>query len=198
MHYKQTARYAKLHVAAAQQPKRFAHINADAVREILEPTKGVAFAGITTATRVKTAAAHKERTIIKVARSNVILANNLNSWTSVYRNKVERETGRKFELSDNWFEHTDCFSIVRHKKSPELLYLYAIFNKAHDVSYWDWDHGYALNKTAVAAMLTPSEREKLMVPQPTYNVRNDVYHNVVVRTIGLENVVELKVNGEEL
>jgi hypothetical protein len=198
MHFKDVARYAKAHVEAKKDPYKLMQVNADAVSEMLEDTKGVAFASITTATEVKLAAAHKDKLIIKVSRSNVILANNLHNWTSVYRNKVERETGEKFELSDNWFEHTDCFSVVRHKGDHSKLYLYAIFNTAHETAYWDWHTGIALQKTAVAAMLTPSAREKFMKPVPTYNARNDVEHSVVVRTIGLQNVVELKVNGEEL
>jgi len=171
-------------------------VTATQIKNILNNVKGTTLANITTKTPVKTAAAHKGLSITKTTTANVTLANNLNDFTSVYRNKVEREVGKPFVLSETYFFHTSCFSIVQHK-TKSTQYLYAIYNQSHGTAF-EID-GVAATRNEVAEYLTPSAREKLLNSnEPTYNAKNDVTHTVTVRTIKIENIVKFTACGQTL
>lgn len=158
------------------------------VADMLANVRGTTFASITQVTRVATAAAHKAVVINKVTEASVQLFNNVNEFTSVYANAVKRDTGvAEFTVQDNYFEHTDCYSIVKHK-TKEAYYLYVIYNKARSVYVMD---GQELTKAEVAQYLTPSAAKALLDPQPTLNILNGVEHNVAVRTVALANIVNI-------
>jgi len=184
------------HIANNMYPSITAATNALAVESMIEHVKGATFANITQATRVKTAATHKDMTIIKVTVANVMLANNLKTFTSIYKNRVEKEIGEDFVVSDTWFHHTHCYSIVKHN-TKETLYLYAMYNNTVSTAYYNADTDTVMSKSDVAAYMTPSAAKKLLEPAgPTHNVTNDVDHNVTIRTIGLANVVAMTVNKQ--
>lgn len=165
------------------------------VSNVLATVKGTTFATITQVTKVATAAAHKAVTINKVTEASVQLFNNINAFTSVYANAVKRDAGvAEFTVQDNYFEHTDCYSVVKHK-TKEAYYLYAIYNNAKSVYVMD---GREMTKAEVAAYMTPSAAKALLDPQPTHNVLNNVEHSVAVRTVALANIVSIVANKQLL
>lgn len=167
-------------------------ITALQVQAVLASTKGTTFAEIDTDTEVKPAAANKAHTIRKLTTANVQLFNGIKDY-EIYAKAVKRSAGvDNFVQSDNYFEHTACWSVVKHK-SKDAYYLYCVYNGAK--SHYTID-GVAATKEEVAALLTPSAASAMLAPRASvHNVRNDVEHDVIVRTIALANVKKIKAAG---
>jgi hypothetical protein len=193
----QTLQDLAVQIVEAQQTGT--QITAEQVKTMLQNVKGTTFASMITVTKVATAAAHKAQNIYKVTAAQVQLFNNLSEFTNVYENAVKRSAAKdasndqsnieNFQTQENYFEHTDCFSIVQHKQDPSKKYLYAIYNGAESC----YVHNDALlTKEQLAAFCTPAEAKKLLSPEPTTNALNNVTHNVNVRVLKLESIVELK------
>lgn len=152
-------------------------------------------------TRVKTAAAHKNVMIRKSTSANVQLFSNIKD-ASVYMNAVKRSASKisendasnvaGFEQSGTYYEHDDCYSIVTHRKTGKQ-YLYCIYNSANSEYTIN---GVPATKEDVVRYLTPSEAKKIMDDDSlVYNKKNDVIHDTVVRTIGLENIRKISACG---
>lgn len=185
-------------LAAKQAQENNNCITVADVEKLLVSVRGTTFATIASVTKVATAAAHKAMDISKVAISNVQLFNNLQEYTNVYENAVKRSAAKlpvandpiavaTFEAQSNWFEHTDCFSVVKHKAKDEF-YLYAIYNKAESVYL---HNGCIVDKHFVAQYLTKSAAEALFSDGTSHNVANDVTHNVIVRVLKLSSIVSI-------
>ena len=162
--------------------------------------KASTFAAIEYKTRVQTAAKHKNLNIQKYTKANVQLFGTLAEAQSVYAKAVKKSAGKieqdqtkvaEFQAQDNYFEHTDTFSLVQHKDTKKE-YLYAFFNNASSVYNIN---GKIATKEQVAEYLTPSARERFLGDGIVHNKANDVLHTIQVRTIALENIVELRTNG---
>jgi len=168
-------------------------ITKQTVAELLASVKGTTFAALCSVTPVKTAAAFKDLDIRKVSVSNVQLFNNLKEYTDVYQNAVNRSAGvDDFQKSNSWFHHTDCFPVVEHNTNGKH-YIWAIFNHADSMYIKD---GVEMTTAQVAEYLTPSEAKKMLEPSSkVYNATNDLEHDVIVRTIGLDNVVWVRAVG---
>ena len=175
------------------------------VKLILQTTRGVTFAGITTVTDVKLAAKNKAVEIKKVTVAGVQLFNNVKDFNNVYKAAVKRSAEKlgisaktdieDFKVSDTWFHHTDCFSICKHNVKEEY-YLYAIYNTSKSVYVMD---GQIVDKQTVASYMTAGAAEELLNPKPfTHNVTNDVAHDVIVRTVKLSNVVGFTANKQSV
>lgn len=162
---------------------------------LLAGVKGTTFAQINYDTEVKPAAANKHHSIRKLTSASVQLFAGLKDF-AVYKRQVERSAGTEdFQVSDTWFAHTDCFSVVEHKTSGKH-YLYAIFNNAH--STFTVDGAYA-TRGEVAALLTPSAAKALQDDSgEVYNKTNDVTHTVICRTVALENVKAIRAVKQEI
>jgi len=159
------------------------------------------FAQVGYSTKVNTAAAHKAVSIVKVTNANVQLFSNIKAATSVFANAVKKSAAKlgeevqSFQVSDTYFEHTDCYSIVEHKTKGSL-YLYCIYNNSKSAYFIN---GAPATKAEVAAYLTPSAAKALLEPtKVVHNKTNDVTHDVVVRTIGLDNITSIKACKEQL
>ena len=174
------------------------------IRALLQG-KSVTFAGITYATEVKPAAAHKARKIVKRTGANVQLFSNINAATSVFSNAVKRSASQvagndaanveAFQAQSNYFEHTDCYSIVKHKTNGKL-YLYCIYNSAQ--SEYEID-GVPATKQDVAALLTPSAAQQLLAPsKTTVNKTYNVAHEVAVHTIALDNILSINAAKQQV
>lgn len=153
------------------------------------------FAQIQYTTQVATAAKHKHVNITKVTNANVQLFNNINAFTNVYANAVKRSANNiqqaqnanvnNFATQQNYFTHTTCYSIVKHKTNNNL-YLYAIFNNAKSIYFINNQQS---TKQQVAQYLTASAAQALLQQNNTvHNVTNNVLHTVHVRTIALQNI----------
>ena len=153
------------------------------------------FAQIMYTTNVATAAKHKHVNITKVTTANVQLFSNINAFTSVYANAVKRSANNiqqahnanvtAFAVQDNYFTHTNCYSIVKHKTNNNL-YLYAIFNNAKSIYFIN---NVQSTKQQVAQYLTASAQQQLLnTNNVVHNVANNVLHTVQVRTIALQNI----------
>lgn len=160
----------------------------------------VTFAQIVYVTKVQTAAAHKGQDIVKVTKANVILCSNIKAHTSVYANKVRKtakgiETNNQaavegFSAQQNYFEHTNVYSVVQHLQHADKQYLYAIYNNASSVYM---HNGVVVDKAHVAQFLTPSAAKALLHNDGTvHNVTHNITHTVQVRTIALSNLVSIK------
>lgn len=163
--------------------------------QLLSTVKGTTFASIETDTEVKPAAAHKHVSIRKLTTAQVQLFNSIRDY-EIFAKAVKRSAGvTEFEQSDNWFEHTDCWSVVRHP-SKGTEYLYAVYQGAQSTFTID---GVAATRAEVAALLTASAAAKLMDDSGVvYNKRNDVEHTVIPRVIALENVKRITAMGNQL
>lgn len=164
----------------------------------------VTFANICYTTQVKTAAAHKAVNIKKSVIANVQLFSNIKQATTVFANAVKKSATRldstdaaaiaQFTQQSNYYEHTDCYSIVKHKKSNKL-YLYCIYNNTQSVQYTI--DGEAATKQQVAEYLTPSAAKKLLQPSNTVvNKTHNIEHDVTVRTIALDNLQSITCNKQ--
>lgn len=181
-------------------------INETSVAKLLKDVKGCTFARLTQVTDVGLAAAHKEVKIHKVTISNVQLFNNLADFKNVYIEAVKRSAAKieennvwnveEWEAGTSYFEHTDCYSVVKHKTKDDF-YLFAIYNGAKSMYIKD---GAEMTKEAVAEFMTLSAKKALLAEDTgvVHNKTNDVKHNVIVRTIKFENIVELTANKETL
>ena len=154
------------------------------------------FANINYTTVVKTAATHKTVVIKKTTSANVQLFSNIKAATSVFANAVQKNANvQNFVTSSNYFKHTNCYSIVQHKTNNKF-YLYAIFNAASSTYTIN---NVAATKQQVAQYLTASAAQKLLTnTSSTYNAKNNVTHNVVVRTIALHNINSITANKQTL
>jgi hypothetical protein len=158
-------------------------------------------------TAVKTAAKYKDVKIEKTSRANIMMFKSLKEYTDVYSNavkktasKIESNDSQKiddFEKSDSYFIHDKiCHSIVYHKAN-NTPYLFAIFNKSLGSIYTI--DGIESTKNDVSQYLTPSEAKKLLGDNSlTYNVKNDIVHAVIVRTIKLENIISVNANKAKI
>jgi hypothetical protein len=170
-------------------------ITSNDVKTLLAAVKGTTFANLVTVTKVGTAAAHKATTIEKHTTAQVMLFNGIKDY-NIYANAVNRSTEKltgeesTFVVSETWFEHDQaCYSIVNHKVNSKA-YLYAVFNNSKSEYTIN---GVPATKLQVADYLTPSAAKALLAPSgAVYNVTNDVYHNVIVRTIMLDSIVSIK------
>lgn len=170
-------------------------ITAQDVVALLDTVKGTTFAQLVYETDVKPAAANKHRSIRKLTSANVQLFANTKDF-AVYKRQVERSAGiEDYKVSDTWFFHTPCFSIVEHNSNGKQ-YLYAIMNSAKSSFTVD---GVAATRLQVADLLTPSAADKLLNPQEeVYNKTNDVTHNVHPRAIELVNIISIRAMKQEI
>lgn len=93
----------------------------------------VTFANIAYTTQVKTAAAHKTVNIQKHVVANVQLFANIKQATQVFANAVQKSASAiasndaqavaNFTQQSNYFTHTNCYSIVQHKKKQQLVFV---------------------------------------------------------------------------
>jgi hypothetical protein len=182
--------------AAIQAQQNSTFISVADVEQLLKTVRGTTFASIAYVTKVATATAHKAVDIKKVTVANVQLFNNLNEFTNVYENAVKRSATKlgedaakveSFESAGNWFEHTDCYSVVKHK-TKEQFYLFAIYGKAESLYVKD---GVVIDKVIVGSYLTKSACEALFSDGTTHNVTHDITHSVVVRVVELHNIVSM-------
>lgn len=187
----------------AQQLVSYQFVTKEQIKALLDNLRGTTFASIAYVTQVKTAAAHKALNIKKVTCANVQLFNNLNAATNVYENAVKRSAGKiqgqdaeavaNFTSAGNYFEHTDCYSIVKHK-AQDKYYLFALFNSSSSVYMLD---GKLLTKQEVAQYMTPAAAKELLGNrEPTHNVGHDIEHNVICRTISMQSIVSIQGMGE--
>lgn len=162
------------------------------IQELFEPVKGTTFARMVTCTNVATAAAHRDKKIQKISVANVQVFSTSND-VSPYTNAVRKQSGNTdFQAQESHFEHMTPYSLVRNKKSGKP-FLYVIYNGAKSQYVID---GEPATKEDVAQWLTPSGAKALLEPaEKVVNVAAEVEHKVIVRTIGLENIVELQVAG---
>ena len=159
--------------------------------------KSVTFASINYTTQVKTAAKHKAVNVQKTTVANVQLFANIKQATQVFANAVKKNANvAQFVTSSNYFKHTACYSIVQHNVNSKL-YLYAIFNSVQSSVYTI--NNVIATKQQVAALLTASAAKQLFNnSSTTYNKKNDIAHNVVVRTIALQNINSITTNKQTI
>jgi hypothetical protein len=180
-------------------------ISSNQITGLLSSLKGTTFARIEYSTVVATSAANKATKIVKHTSANIQLFNGIKDYKAVYLNAVKRSAAKiesndmasveSFELTPTWYNHSDCFSLVNHSKTG-AAYLFAIYNKAD--SYYEID-GVKASKNAVVAYLTPSAAKALLDDTGiTYNVKNNLSHKVIVRTVSLDNIHSIKAMGDTI
>jgi hypothetical protein len=177
-------------------------VNAQNVKSILSGN-GVTFAGLEYKTTIPTAAKFKnDVSIEKRTSANVMLFQTIKDF-DVYRKAVIKtanmivENGQvtDFEVSDNWFEHSDkdCFSLISSKSTGEQ-YLYFIANNAQSQYFVN---GVAVQKDEIKQYLTPSKAKEIFENDGiVYNKKNDVMHMMHPRTLKLANIITLTANKQ--
>ena len=158
------------------------------------------FAQITYVTQVKLAAKHQHENIQKVTIGNVLLCGDQLTQVDVYARKVRKSAAevldndpkavRDFTADARYFHHTKTHCIVQHNDYEWKQYLFAIFNNARSVYV---HNGRLVGKEYVARFCTASgAKEMLDTNSYVMNKRHGIVHNVHVRTIALDNIVEMK------
>ena len=186
--------------AAITQRNSSNSVTPQQVEQLLANVRGVTLASIVTVTDVTSIAAiHKARKVQKVTAASVQLFNNVTDY-DVYKKAVQRSAS-KIEDNDSTnvqnlvvkeatFTHTNTFSLVQNKKDNTKFYLYAIYNNAQSLLFID---NTLATKQQVAELLQPAAAKKLLEENTVqHNVTNDVLHNVILRTISLDSIVQLK------
>lgn len=176
------------------------------VETILTGVRGATMANFTTVTDVKLAAKHNTVSIKKVTVASIQLFNNVKDFSKVYKEAVKRSAIKlgisnktdieEFQPSDTYFEHTNCFSLCRHKVQQNSFYLFAIYNNSKSVYVMN---GQIVDKQTVATYMTPGAANELLNPKPvSHNVTNDVVHDIIIRTPKLESIVRLAADKQTI
>lgn len=175
-------------------------ITAEAISNALA-SKASTFANIVYATAVATAAKHKEVKIVKVTQANVQLFNTQFAYAAAVQKSASKiadnnaEQVQQFTAQQNYFTHTECYSVVKHNTNSNL-YLYASFNNAKSYYFIDGVHA---TKQQVASYLTASASAKLLQDNSiVHNATHNVLHTVQIRTIALANIVSISTNKQQL
>jgi hypothetical protein len=177
-------------------------ITADQLRAQLAGLRGVTMANITTVTDVETAAAFRHLNIVKVSRASVQLFNELRD-ADAYGRAVRRSAG---QIADNdpadvaaqrtketWYVHdADCHSIVRHRTTGEP-YLYAFYNTGASEYVVD---GVVTDRADILQYLRDSDRKALLGTTRTFNVSDNLYHEVVVRVLKMKSIVAVRARNQ--
>lgn len=178
------------------------HVNT--IKTVLSPI-GVTFAGLEYQTKIPVAAKYKGTTIIKKTRATVILTGGAETAKGLYARMVRKSAAsiesndttsvENFESQQNWFDHDDtCYSIVNSRKNPENLYLYGFFNTANKPKSQYYINGKPVSKEEIRQYLTASKVKELfestgIVENKTHGIK----HKVIPRTIGIDNILSLRV-----
>ena len=169
------------------------------IKSMLGDHRGITLAGLTAVTDVRgIAAAHKGVTIQKVSEASVQMFNVIQD-KDVYGKAVRRSALKDArndaadvaaqQTQDNYYEHdADCHSVVYHRTTGEP-YLYVFFNSGKSVYLVN---GQVSDRATVAGYLQPAAARKIMEPQETFNVTDNIHHDVIVRVLKLSSVVELR------
>lgn len=181
---------------ALQQHAQQSHITALCVANVLGNAQQ-APAQITYVTTVKTSAKCKDVSIKKVTQATVTLYANANAqYTTLVKQTASAiptnnaSNVQQFTAQDNYFEHTQCYSVVQHKQTL-AQYLYALFNNAQTSTLYFINNTLA-TKQDVAQYLTPAQQQQLFnTNTQTHNVTHNITHNAICRTIALRNIVTI-------
>jgi len=167
------------------------------------------FGGITTVTEPKLAAANIGQQIVKISKYSVFLGNTQTQVQTTYASLVKK-TATNLAGSDlvalaainayipsaNFYNHTACYSVVEHPTKP-LTYLYLVVNSIHRPTSYYYNkltHKF-MTKAEVAAYMTPSGKKLLLNPPAhVMNVLHGIEHDANVRTVGVNNIVNLNLN----
>ena len=187
-----------LHTAqtALQQHAQQQHITALCVANVLNNAQQQN-AQITYVTNVKTSAKCKDVTIKKVTQATVTLYANANAqYTTLVKQTASAiptnnaNNVQNFTAQENYFEHTNCYSVVQHKQTL-AQYLYALFNNAQTSTMYFINNTLA-TKQDVAQYLTPAQQQQLFnTNTQTHNATHNITHNAICRTIALNNIVSI-------
>lgn len=165
----------------------------------------VTFANVEYTTNVVLSAKNKALAVKKHTSANVMLFSNIKSL-DLYKKSVERSIERlndtvvDFKTSEASYTHnSDCFSIVTNKKDLTKQYLFCVFNNnVKSSSYYTLDNEI-ISKNDVAALMTASASKALLSDKSlVYSALNDCTHDVIVRTISLQNITKIKAMKQEL
>lgn len=166
----------------------------------LRSVSGTTFAQVEYSNAIKPAAKYKHIDIQKYTTANCQLFNNTKDYQNVYQAAVKRSARKfnndqqsidDFESQGSYFEHTDCFSIVKHK-TQDKFYLFVIVNNKKDLYTVD---GQFSSIHTVAQYLTPSLAKQIVLPEPTYNAKFNIVHDVKVRLISFGSIQSITING---
>jgi hypothetical protein len=137
------------------------------VLNALQATHGVTFAKVFIETQVKTAAAHKDVSIIKESEFGAMFCGHHKDASALYVNKVGKTSNtspQDFVLTETWHEHDkQCHAIV-YSKSTQESYLYCVVNDKVKSASKYFINGIPSTKQQVAKYLTKSAAELLLNP----------------------------------
>ena len=145
------------------------------------------------------AARNKHKQIKKLVTARVQVFTTKTAYITAVKNSMEKvdsgQAGKEFKASKPNFRHDDEHFFIVHNDNTKNSMLFCRFIKVFEVNYFI--DGKSATKEQIAENLTPSAADKLMAPnKPTYNVKNDVYHKVAMRTPSIDNIQQIKFGGE--
>lgn len=156
---------------------------------------------LTQVTDVKLAAKHKARNIVKVAQTVAILPENSEVYTSSITNTAKQDSANSadaieaYKPRESKYNHNDkAYSALTLKSNEEKEYLYTIQDKCTKSIMVDADTGKVMSKEEVAELCTKSAADKMLGlnKDEKTNKTYGITHDVVVRTIGMANVIKME------
>lgn len=188
---------------AQANTQQTAQNTASAVQAMLANTK-TTFAHVVQVTQVKTAAAHKQQTILKVSSVNVMLSTCANTYTNAVKNSAAKQATNStnnvnnFKASKASFTRTSCAAIAHSNKTQALQLVYLAFNNvksANKTYYICANTMQVLSKEQVAQYLTASAAKQLLNKQTTVtNKTHNIVHTVHTRSVNMHNVISVTAN----
>lgn len=165
--------------------------------------KGALFAKVKYATSESPAAAFKGVTLGKKTELTALVFQHLDNY-EVYRRMIVKSAMQidgndiakveAFTPGEAWFVHDNpVFSIVSNKKDAGKKYLYHVPLKVKGVKYLV--NGEVVPKEEYAKYLTPSKAKDLLNRTPKTHKRGGFKYDIILRTVGVENITCFKARG---
>jgi len=175
---------------------------------ILTGVKGATFAGLTVTTNVPLAAAHKKAGIVitKTTSMTCSIGAELAEGTSMYANKVNKTAiglEQPFQFAESNYQAIEgapaCLKALKSDPSKHYVEVFPQSTQSVEYSISGVVNAGPIDKADLQQYLTPSEWAKLNEDKSTvYNHTNAVVHEAVVRTIKLESIDNMRINGWHL
>lgn len=196
------------HFRASQMDLTLADAAAADIKRTLRSVK-TTFAHIDRVTRVATARAFSDRTILKFTSENVLISTLKGTYTRAVRKSAAKiktndlDTAKNFSAQSAPFErHADCAAIASSARTGALQLVFIKFKDVRDyptIIYIDADNLSVMDPDDVADLLTPSARAQFELPSSrVHNAENDIDHTVQVKAVNLFNVLGVTLNGTRI
>lgn len=196
------------HFKNAQHDSAISATTANSIKAMLAPMI-TSFAQVVQVTKLPLAAAHKDRTVLKVSNSNVLISGSAETYSNAVKNSANKiatndaEDVKNFQaVAPKFVRHPYCAAVANSTKTDELQFVYLMFKHLENkttANYIDADTLTLMSLSDVANLLTPSAAKELLNPsKSSVNVRTGIEHSVTTRAVNMFNILSVTLNKKQL